>query len=103
MLKFKSLFAIIVIGEEEDEKSEYIGYFKRPEFTSFCKYMTLSQDNLIGATLQLAKYCFVGGDRELIEDTVLLMFGAMQPLAGIIEQNYSYFVLEHLKALWHYY
>ena len=67
--KLKRVFPILVEGDEDEgEKPYYIGYFKQPPFPAFSKYLSLSQKDQAGAMRELAKDCFIDGDKELIKD-----------------------------------
>lgn len=84
--KLKKVFPILVEGDEDaDEKPYYVGYFKQPTFPAFSKYLSLSQKDQAGAMRELAKDCFLDGDRELIKDDALFIFGLMPHLAQLIE------------------
>ena len=84
--KLKRVFPIFVEGDEDEgEKPYYIGYFKQPPFPTFSKYLSLSQKDQAGAMRELAKDCFVDGDKELIKDDSLFIYGLMPHLAQIIE------------------
>lgn len=83
--KLKKVFPILVEGDEDDEKDYYVGYFKQPSFTAFSKFMSLSQKDQAGAMKELAKDCFLDGDKELIKDDSLFTFGLMPLLGQIIE------------------
>ncbi len=84
--KLKKVFSILVEGNEDDgEKPYYIGYFKQPSFPAFSKYLSLSQRDQAGAMRELAKDCFIDGDKELIKDDSLFIFGLMPHLAQLIE------------------
>jgi len=84
--KLKKVFPILVEGNEDDgEKPYYIGYFKQPSFPSFSKYLSLSQKDQAGAMRELAKDCFIDGDKELIKEDSLFIFGLMPHLAQLIE------------------
>ena len=75
--KLKRVFPIFVEGDEDEgEKPYYIGYFKQ---------LSLSQKDQAGAMRELAKDCFVDGDKELIKDDSLFIYGLMPHLAQIIE------------------
>ncbi len=91
--KLKKVYAIVVDGTDDDEKETYIGYFKRPTFAAFSKFLTISQkqDNAI-AMRGLAKDCFVAGDKELIDDDDLFLFGTMGQLGSITEIRHSQLV-----------
>ena len=86
--KCRVIFPIIVEGNPDyDEKENYIGYFTQPSFTSFSKYISASQNNQAVAMRQLAKDCFLDGDKELIDDDSLFLFGLMGQLSKIIEMR----------------
>lgn len=81
----KRVFPILVLGDEDDTKDYYVGYFKQPSFPAFSKYLSLSQKDQAGAMRELAKDCFIDGDKELIKDESLFIYGLMPHLAQIIE------------------
>lgn len=85
--KLKSVFPIIVSGEDYDEKELYIGYFRQPNFASFSKYLSAAQSNQAVAMRTLASDCFLAGDRELINDDSLFLFGLMGQLSKVIEMR----------------
>lgn len=79
------IYPLVVEGREYDEKDVYIGYFQQPNFKVFSKYLSASQSNNALAMRNLAKDCFVDGDKELIDDDSLFLFGLMGQLSKIIE------------------
>lgn len=86
--KCRVIYPILVAGEEGiDEKGLYIGYFAQPSFTVFSKYLTASQTNNAQAMRQLAKDCLLDGDKELVEDDSLFLFGLMSQLSKIVESR----------------
>lgn len=86
--KLKRIYPIMVLGEvEAGEKPYYIGYFKQPPFPAFSKYLSLSQKDQAGAMRELAKDCFLDGDKELIKDESLFLYGLMPHLAQLIEMR----------------
>ena len=88
--KLKRVFPIMVIGDEEfGEKPYYVAYFKQPPFTAFSTNLSLSQKDQAGAMRQLAKDCFVDGDKELVKDDSLFIYGTMPQLGRIIELRQS--------------
>ncbi|RXE72190.1 hypothetical protein [Xylanibacter muris] len=79
---------LVVEGEPDfDEKEAYVGYFSRPSFINFSKYLSLSQKDQANAMRQLARDCFVDGDRELIDDDDLFLFGLMGQLQHLIKMR----------------
>lgn len=85
--KIKVVYPILVMGEEYDEKPYYIAYFKQPNLPTFSKYMSLMQKDITVATKTLANDCFISGDRALIDDDSLFMFGLMAQLPAIIKSR----------------
>lgn len=86
--KLRIVFPIVVFGDPDyDEKEVYVGYFQQPPFTIFSKYITLSQKDQAQAMRQLAKDCFLEGDRELVDDDSLFLYGLMGQLSKIIEMR----------------
>lgn len=81
------IIPLLVEGDSDDEKDIYVGYFSQPSFINFSKYLTLSQKDQASAMRQLAKDCFVDGDRELIDDDSLFLFGLMGQLQHIIKMR----------------
>lgn len=86
----RMIFPIVIDGMAGcDEKDHYIGYFCQPSFKTFSKYLTASQNNQLVAMKVLAKDCFLDGDKELIEDDSLFVFGLMGHLSKIIEVRHG--------------
>lgn len=86
----KAVFPIVVDGNADfDEKEHYVGYFCQPTFKTFSKYLTASQSNQAVAMRALAKDCFIDGDKELVDDDSLFLFGLMGQLSKIIEMRHG--------------
>lgn len=86
--KLKVVFPLVIEGREEyGDKDMYIGYFRQPSFKAFSKYLSASQSNQALAMRTLATDCFVGGDKELIDDDSLFLFGLMGQLGQIIQMR----------------
>ena len=86
--EFKTkIFPLMVDGDPDDEKDVYIGYFCQPSFITFSKYMTFAQKDQASAMRQLARDCFLDGDKELIDDDSLFLFGLMGQLNNIIQMR----------------
>jgi hypothetical protein len=85
----RAVYPIVVEGVEgRDAKDMYIAYFKEPSFVAFSKYLSVSQNNSMPVAMRaLAKDCFVDGDRELVDDDSLFLFGLMGQLSKIIEMR----------------
>lgn len=78
------VFPLIVQGEAYDSKAFYVGYFRQPSLPIFSKYVTATQHDSVTAMKTLASDCFLAGDKELINDDSLFMFGLLQQLNKII-------------------
>lgn len=87
--KLRIVFPICVEGNEYDEKELYVGYFRQPSFQTFSKYLTAAQSNQASAMRTLAKDCFLDGDKELVDDDSLFLFGLMGQLSKIIEMRHG--------------
>lgn len=85
--KVKAIYPLIVEGAEFDDKELYIGYFRQPSFQAFSKYLSASQSNQAVAMRQLATDCFMAGDKELVDDDSLFLFGLMGQLSKVIEMR----------------
>lgn len=82
------IFPLAVEGDPDyDEKNVYIGYFKQPSFVEFSKYLAASQKDQAVAMRTLARDCFLEGDRALIDDDSLFLFGLMGQLSEIIKMR----------------
>lgn len=87
--KLRAIYPIVVDGDPDyDDKEHYVGYFSQPSFVSFSKYLTATQNGQSAAAMrQLAKDCFLDGDKELVDDDSLFLFGLMGQLSKIIEMR----------------
>jgi hypothetical protein len=88
--KIKRIVPIIVAGNEEaGEKPYYVAYMKHPDMKAFSKFMMTNGTNTLVAQQNLAKDCFVDGDRELLTDDELFLMGLMPNLNALIEPRNS--------------
>lgn len=85
--KLRKIFIIIVEGEEGDEKPLYIGYLRRPSLMHFSQYMNFVQKDVVQANKMLATNVFLAGDRELVDDDELFLYGTMTQLSQIIDSR----------------
>lgn len=81
----RKIFVIIVAGEEGDSKPLYIAYMRRPNLAHFSQYMNFVQKDLVQANKLLAQNIFLEGDKELIDDDELFLYGTMQQLGSVID------------------
>ena len=82
--KLKKVFPMAVEGDEYDDKDLYVAYFKEPSLKDFSKFQVMGKSQEAMALRQLAKDCFLDGDKELIEDDSLFMGGLMSQILGIV-------------------
>lgn len=86
----KTVFVIIVEGRvDEGEKPVYIAYMRRPNLMQFSQYMTFVQKDLVQANQMLAQNIFLDGDKELIDDEELFLYGTMNQLSHVIDARNS--------------
>ena len=83
----RKVFVIVVKGDEDDEKPLYIAYLRRPNLMHFSQYMNFVQKDLIQANKMLATNVFLAGDKELVDDEELFLYGTMQQLSRIIDSR----------------
>ena len=83
----KRIQAIVVIGDEYDEKPLYVAYFKRPNTMQFSLWMNQAQKDPVMANKTLAQSTFVDGDKELVDNEDLFLYGTMSKIAQIIESR----------------
>lgn len=82
--KLTKIFPFAIGGDEFDEKEVYVIYLKEPNFKDFSKFQSMGKTNEAQALRQLAKDCYVDGDRELLDDDSLFMFGLMPQVMSIV-------------------
>lgn len=88
--KLRKVYPMVVFGETEaDEKEFYVAYMSEPDFPKFSKFMAASKKDEVNAMRQLAKDCFIDGDKELIDNESLFLFGLMGQLSEIITTRQS--------------
>ena len=85
--KLRKIFIIVVEGEEGDDKPLYIAYLRRPSLIHFSQYMNFVQKDLVQASKMLATNVFLAGDRELVDDDELFLYGTMQQLNHLIDSR----------------
>ena len=85
--KLRKVFVIIVEGEEGDDKPLYIAYMRRPGLMHFSQYMNFAQKDVVQAYKMLATNIFLAGDREMVDDEDLFLYGTMGQLSQIIDSR----------------
>ncbi len=88
--KLRKIYPMVVFGEENcDEKEVYVAYLAEPTFPQFSKFMAASKKDEVMAMRTLAKDCFVDGDRDLVDNESLFLFGLMGQLSELITTRQS--------------
>lgn len=85
----KRIYPIAVVGDEYDEKPLYVGYFKRPDFPTFSMFMNKVGTDSVQASKMLAQNCFIEGDKELITDNDLFLYGLMNQLTVLVDNRHA--------------
>lgn len=83
--KLRKVYPMVVFGDTDcDEKEVYVAYLAEPTFAQFSKFMAASKRDEVSSMRTLAKDCFLEGDKELIDNDSLFLFGLMGQLSEII-------------------
>ena len=88
--KLRKVYPMVVFGDTDNEEKEvYVAYLGEPSFAQFSKFMAASKKDEVMAMRTLAKDCFIEGDKELVDDESLFLFGLMGQLSEIIQTRQS--------------
>lgn len=88
--KLRKVIPMVVFGDASSgEKEFYVAYMREPSFPQFSKFMAASKKDEVTAMRTLAKDCFLDGDKELVDDESLFLFGLMGQLSEIIATRQS--------------
>ena len=88
--KLRKIYPLVVFGDVScSEKEIYVAYMAEPTFSQFSKFMAASKKDEVMAMKTLAKDCFIEGDKELVDDESLFLFGLMGQLSEIISTRQS--------------
>jgi hypothetical protein len=91
--KLRKVFPMVVFGDEASgEKEVYVAYLSEPTFPQFSKFMAASKKDEVTAMRTLAKDCFLEGDKELVDNDSLFLFGLMNQLSEVISTRQSVLV-----------
>ena len=91
--KSRKVYPIVVFGDTASgEKEIYTAYLGEPTFPQFSKFMAASKKDEVMAMKTLAKDCFLDGDKELVDNESLFLFGLMGQLSEIISTRQSVLV-----------
>lgn len=85
--KLRKIFIVLVEGDGDDDKPLYVAYFRRPGLMHFSQYMNFVQKDLVQANRMLAQNVFLAGDKELVDDEDLFLYGTMSQLNNIINSR----------------
>lgn len=88
--KLRKIFPMVIFGDiSTGEKDFYVAYMGEPTFPQFSKFMTASKRDEVSAMRTLAKDCFLDGDKELVDNESLFLYGLMGQLSEIIATRQS--------------
>jgi hypothetical protein len=87
--KLRKIYPMVVFGEASDEKEVYVAYMSEPTFPQFSKFMAASKKDEVMAMRTLARDCFIDGDRELVDNDSMFLFGLMGQLSELITTRQS--------------
>ena len=91
--KLRKICPMVVFGDTANgEKEIYVAYMSEPSFPQFSKFMAASKKAEVIAMRTLARDCFVDGDKELVDDESLFLFGLMGQLSELITTRQSVLV-----------
>ncbi len=83
--KARKIYPMVVFGDTDSgEKEHYVAYMGEPSFPQFSKFMAASKKDEVQAMRTLAKDCFIDGDRDVVDNDSLFLFGLMGQLSEII-------------------
>ncbi len=86
----RKVYPMVVFGEtEQGEKEFYVAYMAEPTFPQFSKFMAASKKDEVTAMKTLAKDCFIDGDKELVDNDSLFLFGLMGQLSEVVSTRQS--------------
>ena len=90
--KLRKICPMVVFGDTANgEKEIYVAYMSEPSFPQFSKFMAASKKDEVIAMRTLARDCFVDGDKELVDDESLFLFGLMGQLSELITTRQTRF------------
>ena len=91
--KLRRIYPMAVFGETDcGEKEVYVAYMAEPTFPQFSEFMAASKKDEVTAMRTLARDCFVDGDKELVDNESLFLFGLMGQLSELITTRQSVLV-----------
>lgn len=88
--KLRKVYPMVVFGDTScGEKEMYVALMAEPTFPQFSKFMAASKKDEVLAMRTLARDCFIEGDRELVDNDSLFLFGLMGQLSELITTRQS--------------
>ena len=77
-VKHKTDKIMVFVAENKGDKEIpfYVAYFRQPKaLDELGRYVMYVQDDIIAANYELAKMCFVGGNKEMLNESVYVRTG----------------------------
>lgn len=71
--KWKNVYGRVMRVDVEDDGNLYIGYFRRPSLQTMSAVNKITKEDEIKGAKTLYDNCFLGGSKEIAEDSVLFM------------------------------
>ena len=91
--KLRKVYPMVVYEATEcGEKEYYVAFMAEPTFPQFSKFMAASKKDEVLAMRTLARDCFMDGDKELVDNDSLFLFGLMGQLSELITTRQSVLV-----------
>ena len=91
--RLKRVIPVVIFGDTGcDNKPLYVAYLREPSLPEFSKFMAATKKDEVLAMKALATDCFVEGDRELLSDDSLFLFGLMPRVQEVIGTRQSQLV-----------
>lgn len=92
-LKGRKIYPIVVHGDTSlGEKDYYVCYLGQPTFAQFSKFIAASKKDDTIAIRTLAKDVFIEGDKELVDNDSLFVFGTMAQVQAVMSMRQSYLI-----------
>ena len=101
--KNKRVYPIVVFGDEYDDKDVYIAYFREPDFIAFSKFVQLQKKDEIAAVRSLAHDTFIQGDKELVDDDSLFLYGQGRKFLDRWQVRDDEWLRQHIALVRHYF
>lgn len=84
------IYPIYVFGDTDcGEKELYVAYMGEPNRMSMSKFMSMVKNDEVKAVSALANDIFIEGDRDLLDNDSLFLYGLMGQISAIMGSRQS--------------